>query len=114
MSVLPADCIRIVLNYCNTREASNVYLVCRYWYNSMDRYWCLGDKYYYLPDTVFDIEKGCSLFFSSNRLCNCDDKKQSLFHRGSTDDRWNSLKSIRLCISNEQEIPAFVTGMSLL
>eukprot|EP00759_Apiculatamorpha_spiralis_P048054 PhF_6_TR43406/c6_g5_i1/m.66666 len=50
-SVLPRDCIDHVLTFCDASTTSNAYLVCRSWYHAVDRYVCVADKIYDLPDT---------------------------------------------------------------
>eukprot|EP00759_Apiculatamorpha_spiralis_P021627 PhF_6_TR26295/c3_g2_i3/m.37712 len=47
----PQDCINHILSYCDTPTASVAYLVCRSWYHAVDRYVCLGDTFYNLPES---------------------------------------------------------------
>eukprot|EP00759_Apiculatamorpha_spiralis_P007558 PhF_6_TR14739/c0_g2_i1/m.23159 len=48
---LPRDCINHMLTYCDLSTTFNAYLVCRSWYHAVDRYLCLADAFYNLPET---------------------------------------------------------------
>eukprot|EP00759_Apiculatamorpha_spiralis_P042792 PhF_6_TR40626/c1_g2_i5/m.60960 len=52
MQRLPRDCVNHILSYCPQSTVSLAYLVCRSWYHAVDRYVCLGDTFYYLPEGI--------------------------------------------------------------
>eukprot|EP00759_Apiculatamorpha_spiralis_P058283 PhF_6_TR9169/c2_g6_i1/m.14268 len=51
-SVFPRDCINHVLTFCDPSTTSNAYLVSRSWYHAVDRYVCMADQMYQMPEHV--------------------------------------------------------------
>eukprot|EP00759_Apiculatamorpha_spiralis_P043523 PhF_6_TR40827/c1_g2_i1/m.61789 len=64
---LPRDCRNRILTYCETTAQSNVYLVCRSWYDAVDRNVCLMDRVYYFPESFIPIPNKIQ-WFPSDRL----------------------------------------------
>eukprot|EP00759_Apiculatamorpha_spiralis_P042789 PhF_6_TR40626/c1_g2_i14/m.60967 len=52
---LPHDCLNHIFSYCPFPY--HAYLVCRSWYHAVDRYVCLGDTFYYLPEGIDKVQK---------------------------------------------------------
>eukprot|EP00759_Apiculatamorpha_spiralis_P042797 PhF_6_TR40626/c1_g2_i9/m.60965 len=57
MQRLPRDCVNHILSYCPQSTVSLAYLVCRSWYHAVDRYVCLGDKFYNLPEGINKVQQ---------------------------------------------------------
>eukprot|EP00759_Apiculatamorpha_spiralis_P050365 PhF_6_TR463/c5_g2_i1/m.193 len=51
MKRLPNDCVCHIISFCTPSMTSVCYLVCRSWYHAVDRYLCLGDNFYYVPES---------------------------------------------------------------
>eukprot|EP00759_Apiculatamorpha_spiralis_P031953 PhF_6_TR33638/c2_g1_i5/m.49166 len=49
-SFLPRDCVNYIMQFTDTTTTSSMFLVCRCWYQSMDRFLLLADTFYYLPE----------------------------------------------------------------
>eukprot|EP00759_Apiculatamorpha_spiralis_P042794 PhF_6_TR40626/c1_g2_i7/m.60962 len=52
---LPHDCLNHIFSYCPFPY--HAYLVCRSWYHAVDRYVCLGDTFYYLPEGIDKVQQ---------------------------------------------------------
>eukprot|EP00759_Apiculatamorpha_spiralis_P043530 PhF_6_TR40827/c1_g2_i17/m.61801 len=64
---LPRDCRSNILTYCETTTRSSVYLVCRSWYDAVDRNVYLMDKVYYFPESFIPSHFRIQ-WFPSDRL----------------------------------------------
>eukprot|EP00759_Apiculatamorpha_spiralis_P018782 PhF_6_TR25125/c0_g1_i4/m.34564 len=91
IQLLPSDCIGHIISFCPPSIASTCYLVCRSWYHAVDRYVCLGDTFYYLPESFVTEENHHGVFPSD------------LLHTLQDDIRWQHTRSFQLNMDNKSE-----------
>eukprot|EP00759_Apiculatamorpha_spiralis_P011172 PhF_6_TR18604/c1_g1_i1/m.27183 len=65
---VPLDCIRHIQSFCDNQTSLSMFLVCRSWYNCVERCLCLADKYYYLPERCMAYRAPPSLWCDGDTL----------------------------------------------
>eukprot|EP00759_Apiculatamorpha_spiralis_P018826 PhF_6_TR25142/c1_g1_i3/m.34613 len=88
---LPLDCIRHIHSMCDKSTSLTMFLVCRSWYHCVERYLCLADTYYNLPEAYRDPSPQHSS--DVHKWCN---GSQLWKFKQERDERWNSVQVVRL------------------
>eukprot|EP00759_Apiculatamorpha_spiralis_P009863 PhF_6_TR16971/c0_g1_i1/m.25642/K10268/FBXL2_20; F-box and leucine-rich repeat protein 2/20 len=98
--LLPRDCLQLIIMFSDESTTLSMFLVCRSWYNAVDRFLCLADDFYYLPEMF----QSHFVRRPGNLRCTIIPLPSDAIPTLKQDPRWEYVQVMHVSVSGKKEV----------